>query len=100
MNNMLYPNHPIVNPVVKTKAQQLQENQTRERLQADLPACEWCLDYLNKAIAEVSDISSVVVDPKCPEATTIQIASLKQTRGFLIRMKGEMEKRIMNAQAD
>lgn len=89
-----YPNNPRKSPTLKSEEQEKKELTLKTRLSLEKPILEWVKAYLESEIEKCDSIDSLQLDLKDPETVIRQIASLKLVKGHLIRMKGEVDKRM------
>ena len=89
-----YPNNPRRSPIQKSKEQETKEKELKTRLSLEKPILEWTQAYVDEEIKKCDSIGGLQLDLRDPEAVIRQIAALKIVKNHLLRIKGEVEKRM------
>lgn len=89
-----YPNNPKRSPIQKSKEQEIKEKELKTRLSLEKPILEWTQTYIEDEIKKCDSIDRLQLDLRDPEVVIRQIAALKIVKNHLLRIKGEVEKRM------
>ena len=89
-----YPNNPKRSPIQKSKEQETKEKELKTRLSLERPILEWAQTYIEDEIKKCDSIDMLQLDLRDPEVVISQIAALKIVKNHLLRIKGEVEKRM------